>query len=132
MKARTFLATAGGLATSFITVFLIESLSLIIFPNENHSKPKNMEEWELLMKSIPVGALLLIALAHGIGVLLGGFVANRIDRTSIIGFLVIFLLMFVSTTSNVLAFPHPLWFQITDISVVIVSGLITWKILKWN
>ena len=64
--------------------------------------------------------------------LFGGIVANRIEKTSIIGFLVIFLLMFVTTTTNALAYPHPTWFKIADIGAVLLGGLVAWRMLKWK
>ena len=132
MKGRTFLATAVGLAVSFVCVFLFEMIGMKIFPAPSHPKPQNIEEWEAIMATFPIGAFIMVALGHGTGVFLGGLIANRIDRSSIIGFLVIFLLMFVTTVGNVLAYPHPTWFRITDICFVLLGGFAAWRALKWQ
>lgn len=132
MKGRTFLATAVGLGISFVCVFLFEMIGMKLFPVPKHPKPQNIEEWEAIMATFPIGAFIMVAAGHGIGVFLGGLVANRIDKSSIIGFLVIFLLMFVTTAGNVLAYPHPMWFRVTDIVVVILGGLAAWRVLKWQ
>ena len=132
MKGKTFLATALGLMVSFATVFFFEWIGMKLFPVPKHTKPNNIEEWEAIMATFPIGTFLSVALGHGIGVFLGGITANRIDKHSIIGYLVIFLLMFVTTATNALAYPHPTWFKIADIGAVLLGGLLAWRLLKWK
>ncbi len=132
MKGKTFLATAVGLLVSFATVFALEWIGLKLFPIPKHPKPTNIEEWEAIMATFPIGTFISVAIGHGLGVLFGGIVANRIEKTSIIGFLVIFLLMFVTTATNALAYPHPTWFKIADIGAVLLGGLVAWRMLKWK
>jgi hypothetical protein len=132
MKGITFLATAVGLLVSFATVFLLEWVGLQFFPIPKHPKPSSIEEWEAIMATFPIGAFWLVALGHGLGVLFGGLAVNRIDKNSIIGYLIVFLLMFVTTATNALAYPHPTWFKVVDICAVLFGGFIAWRFLKWK
>lgn len=132
MTGKNFLATATGLLFAFLIVFFFYWAGMTLFPHPNEFKPTTQEEWEELMMSFPIGSLLFVALGHGIGVFVGGLIANRIDKNSIMGYLVIFLLMFVITGTNALAYPHPLWFKITDVSMVVTGGFLAWRYLKWK
>jgi hypothetical protein len=85
-----------------------------------------------MMASIPVGALITVSIGHGLSVLAGAFVINRIEASAMVGMLILFVLILVSTIMNLVALPHPLWFMITDIALVILGGLLSWKLFNWK
>jgi hypothetical protein len=132
MKTRAFLAAIAGIATAFITIFVIEMIGMRLFPVEQRIRPENYEQLKLMMVSIPVGALITVSIGHGLSVLAGAFVINRIEASAMVGMLILFVLILVSTIMNLVALPHPLWFMITDITLVILGGLLSWKLFNWK
>lgn len=132
MKTRAFLAAIAGIATAFITIFVIEMIGMRLFPVEQRIRPENYEQLKLMMASIPVGALITVSIGHGLSVLAGAFVINRIEASAMVGMLILFVLILVSTIMNLVALPHPLWFMITDITLVILGGLLSWKLFNWK
>jgi hypothetical protein len=132
MNFRSFGATLAGISVAFLLIYLMEMLGMQLFPPEKKFKPENLVQLKELLASIPIAALIVVILAHGCAVLAGAWVINRIEPSAQVGLLVFFLLIFVSTAMNLLTLPHPFWFEVTDMAVVLVSGLIAWRTINWK
>jgi hypothetical protein len=132
MKLKTFLATGAGIIIAYATIFLVEMLGMNLFPSDEKFKPTNLEELKRLIENIPVMALMIIALGHGLAIFLAGVTVNKIEPNSIVGYLVIFLLLLFGTISNLYMIPHPIWFVVTDLAVFSAGALAGWKLLKWT
>jgi hypothetical protein len=85
-----------------------------------------------MIESIPLGALLIIALGHGLSLFLAAFTINKLQATAIVGFIVVSVVILVDVSTQVIALPHPVWFKIVDISCVIAGVVAGWKLFKWN
>lgn len=109
------LATIAGLMVAAIITFGIESLSAVIFPFPDGADPTDMEWLKNNMESIPTGAMIIVALAHFIGIVCGMVVAGIISKTSVIPAYIVGALMLAGTVANLIMIPHPIWFMITDI-----------------
>jgi hypothetical protein len=129
---RTFLASILGIAVSFIIVFLVEMISMNLFPIRMKIDPKNIEALRSMINNIPLPALITIIIGHGLGMFLGTFAANKVQPKSLTPMLMIFLLMLIATISNLAMIPHPIWFMIADVGIVILAALSAWKFLKWE
>jgi hypothetical protein len=131
---RNIIAVLGGLLLASIVAAGIEALGHSIWP------PPEMDQSEgalaatvqaaAWMKIAPTGAMLMVALAHCIGVACGVGFAFKIQRDFkmagvVVGafFLLFALLMFMWIT-------HPFWFIIADLLAIIVGIVIPWRMLK--
>jgi len=131
MKLKTFLATGAGIIIAYATITLMEFIGMKLFPIENKFTPANLAEIKQMIENIPVMALTIVALGHGLAIFLAALTVNKIEPNSIVGYLVVFLLLLFGTISNLYMIPHPLWFVVTDIVVFTAGALAGWKLLKW-
>lgn len=74
-------------------------------------------EW---IEGLPLSASVLILGAHGIGTFLGCLLAMLISgRRSAWPAAILGALFLAGTVANLLAVPHPAWFAVIDVSVVV-------------
>lgn len=129
---KSFLAVVLGIVVSFSIILLMERLGVTLFPSKMKVNPNDYEAVRSMMNRIPVPALLIVILGHGLGMFLGAFVSNRIQPKSLNSLLIIFLLVLLGTISNLAIIPHPLWFNFADIGIVLLAALIAWRGLSWR
>ena len=72
---RTLLAALAGLATAFITIWLVEFAGHALYPPPPGIDPANTADMGRLIGILPMGALLMIVVAWVVGAFDGGFVA---------------------------------------------------------
>ena len=129
---RTISSALIGIITCFVIIYAIEMIGMNLFPVKVKINPKNYNEFKALIDSIPLPALIIIIVGHGISLFAGVFVSNKIQNKSTIPFLLVFLVMLMATISNLAMIPHPIWFKIADIGIVCLAGLIAWRALSWK
>lgn len=112
---KNVLAAITGLMVAAILTYGIESLSAILFPFPEGVDPMDMEWLKNNTDVIPSGALIVVGLAHLIGIVCGMLVAGLISKTSMIPAYVVGVLMLAGTIANIVMIPHPAWFSITDL-----------------
>jgi hypothetical protein len=129
---RAILAVIVGIAVSFSVILLMEQLGMKLFPYHPKVVPNDIVSARSALNNMPVPMLLIILLGHGLGMFLGGFVSNLIEPKSLNALLLIFLLVLLFTISTLAMYPHQLWFNIADISIVLIAALIAWRGLNWR
>ena len=72
---RTLLAALAGLATAFVTIWLVEFAGHALYPPPPDIDPANTADMARLIGTLPMGALLMIVVAWVVGAFDGGFVA---------------------------------------------------------
>jgi len=72
---RTLLAALAGLATAFVTIWLVEFAGHALYPPPPGIDPANTADMARLIGTLPMGALLMIVVAWVAGAFDGGFVA---------------------------------------------------------
>ena len=72
---RTLLAALAGLATAFITIWLVEFAGHALHPPPPGIDPANTADMARVIGTLPMGALLMIVMAWVVGAFDGGFVA---------------------------------------------------------
>lgn len=72
---RTLLAALAGLATAFITIWLVEFAGHALYPPPPGIDPANTADMARVIGTLPMGALLMIVMAWVVGAFDGGFVA---------------------------------------------------------
>lgn len=129
---KTVIATIAGIVTSFLVIMLTEMIGMKLFPMKTKIDPNDIEALRNLIQNIPLPALVTIIIGHGLGMFLGTVVGHKVEPKSMVPFLIVFLFMLISTISNLAMIPHPMWFMVSDVLIVIVAALAAWKVLDWK
>jgi hypothetical protein len=92
---------------------LVETLKLKLYPPPPGIDYDDPEQLAEMMRSMPIGALLMVELAYVLGSLTGGFVSAKIaeTRASAVALGVGGVLTLAGFATLAMA-PHPIWFAI--------------------
>lgn len=132
MALKNILATAVGFIVAFATIQLMQMIGMKTFPMETKFVVKNADDFKRMIESIPLGALMIIALGHGLSLFLAALAINKLQATAIVGFIVVSVVILVDVATQVIALPHPVWFKVFDICCVVTGGILGWKLFKWT
>lgn len=132
MTLKNILATAAGVVVAFATIQIMQMIGMKTFPMETKFVVKNADDFKRMIESIPLGALTIIALGHGLSLLLAAFAINKLQATAIVGYVVVSVVILADVATQVIALPHPVWFKVVDISCVLAGGIAGWKLFKWK
>lgn len=125
------LAALAGLMVAALLTFGFESLGGVLFPLPEGADPMDTEWLKKNMDLIPTGAMIMVALAHVIGIIFGMLVAGLIAKNSMIPSYVVGVLMLLGTIANLFMIPHPIWFMFVDIVGALI-GIYIGKTLVSN
>lgn len=114
---RSILATLAGLIAAILVVAMIELAGNRIWPAPVEIHPDDPESIRAAMESMPLGALLSVAVAWVAGAFIGAWVAARISFKRWPGWIVGGLIALASV-SNLIFIPHPWWFWIAALGLV--------------
>lgn len=117
---RSFLAAVAGIVSAGIAIWLFEFLGHVIFPLQIEIDPTDMESIREMMFKIPITNLVAVILAHGIGLIVGLFIARIIDKKTSGPLYGVAGIIFLMTLINLLLIPHPMWFMIADLGVILI------------
>lgn len=120
---RNVLAMLAGVIVAIVLMGLLQTVAHQVYPPPpglDYTKP---EVREMIMMQAPVGALLIVLGSYLVGTLAGAWVAARLsaDVPQRQGYL-IGLLLVAASVMNLRAIPHPLWFIVANMAVVIVGA----------
>ena len=118
---KNVLATIVGLIVAFIITSSFEWLSTQLFPLPADAKPMATEWLKANIDKVPFGAMVLVSIAHGLGIIAGMYVAGKISKVSLTPAYIVATLMVIGTLANLFMIPHPTWFMIADIITVAVG-----------
>jgi hypothetical protein len=117
-------ATFVGLIVCFLTTILLELAGHSLFPVPFKVDFTNMEAFNANRHLIPTGAYICVMIAHVVSLVLGLITAHNIVNTTMIPLYIIAGFMLFGTVTNVLTIPHPLWFEILEITVVTAVSIL--------
>ncbi len=120
---RSFLAALAGIVSGGVAIWIFESLGHTIFPIDLAAlgiDTSDLGELRTMMYKIPIENLISVVLAHGLGLLAGLFVAQLIEKKSLGPLFGVSGIIFSMTLINVLLIPHPVWFMIADLGVILI------------
>ena len=101
-----------------IVVMAIESLQFTDM--ESPGKDASWEDIEEYIQNLPLISFIKVIAAHALGALVGGLVAKWVSGSDSNVAAWIFGGLFLGVTIiNLFAIPHPLWFSIVDIIVIL-------------
>ncbi|MGC1472756.1 MAG: hypothetical protein WA775_09200 [Psychroserpens sp.] len=125
------LSTIIGLIVASFTVYLFESLiSHQLFPLPAEAQPMDMEWLKNNLDRIPIGAKIMVIVAHFLGIVMGMFIAGLISKTSMVPAYIVGGFMLLATIFNVIMLPKELWFSSVDILLAVVGLLIGKSLAK--
>ena len=87
---RTISSAIIGIITCFVLIYAIEMIGMNLFPVKVKINPKNYNEFKALIDSIPLPALIIIIVGHGVSLFAGIYVSKKIQNKSSIPFLLVF------------------------------------------
>ena len=123
--ARMIVAVVAGLAVGFVTIFLLEMVSGMLFPPPPGVDLHDPAQLKNLMASLPIGQLVLVVIGWGIGSFDGAFLAGKIAGrgSGARAALICGVLFTLATLGNLLSLPHPIWIWIAGLALPIPIAL---------
>ncbi len=118
-----------GLFTSLILIVILESLTGWIFPHPANIDYNNPDEVKKMMESMPIGAFGMMAASWGIATFAGAFIAGlRSESYPIRNALIVGGIILMLTLFNLLSIPHPAWFWILGLGIILPAAYLGGKI----
>lgn len=132
MNWKVIVASVLGIITTFIIVVGVESINKSLYPEVFDHFPKSYGEQKDFVTKIPVLAFVVIALAHFLGLLMGGFLSFIIYKKDKTAFLIVAGTFTVLTLINLFILPHPSWFIVIDLAGIVFAIVLLLIRLKWE
>lgn len=120
---KLFIATVLGILAAGLGIWVLELLGHMLFPIPFEIQVDDIEAFKAAMYKIPFTSLMAVVLAHGVGVWIGMFVARMVDKTSHAPMYGVSSFIMLFTVINLLMIPHPTWFTIADIGIIIFATI---------
>ena len=110
----------AGLITAWLVVSIAEAGAHKLFPPPPGLDMTDFNQVKRFVASLPVSALLVVLAGWLIGTFLGTWLASRIGRSRVPGYVVGGLLL-AAGIANAVLIPQPIWFSI--VSFVVYIGM---------
>ena len=118
---KNILATVIGLIIANLVVYLLEFIGHWLFPMPPEINLMDMESIKQNVHLIPIGNMVFVILAHGLGLFAGIITVGFISKTSLIPIYIVGGLMAVATIANLIIIPSPVWFIFCDLASVALA-----------
>ena len=112
----------AGIVLAVATVFVVELVGHIVYP-VGETDMQDREAVAAMIAALPVGALLIVALAWLLGALVGGSLAARLSGRRWPAW-VVAAVVALFALATVFMYPHPVWMQIAAFVAPALGGLI--------
>lgn len=118
---RSIAAALAGIIVSMVVVFLVESVGHLVHPPPPDLDYRDAEAMRVYTSGLPLTAFLFVLGGWALGTLVGGAAAGLIARASFLRMAIIVgAFMLAATIVNLRMIPHPTWFAVTGIVLIIV------------
>lgn len=121
---KPFIAAIAGILTAVLLTRLGEMAGNYLFPLDSAQLNLDNISMRDLMLHLPVKVLLSVVVAHFIGLIIGLFVARLIDKSTMLPLYFVSGIMLLLSLINVLILPHPVWFVVLDLGLLILIGVL--------
>lgn len=116
---RKILGVVAGLVVAVVVIAVIEGISTVIYPPPADLDFNDAEAMSAYVRQLPLGAKLLVLLAHGVGTFLAGVVCGLVvGQRWLVGAVIISGLFLLTGVLNLMMIPHPVWFALVDVPVL--------------
>jgi hypothetical protein len=116
-------AVIAGLIVAFLLVFGAEAITHKIHPPPPGMNTRDMTQVKAFVATLPVSALLVVLAGWLIATFVGTWLAAKIARGPIAGFIVGALLL-AAGIANAIMIPQPKWFSIASFVIYISATLV--------
>jgi hypothetical protein len=120
---RSIGAVIAGLVVAFLLVFASEGISHKIFPPPPGMNMSDMVQVKSFVATLPLSALLIVLAGWLIATFVAAWVATKIARGPIAGFIVGALLLSAGI-ANAFIIPQPVWFSIASFAIYIGATVV--------
>ena len=111
-----------GVIVAVALVWVVETIGHAIYPPPADLDFGNTDVMRAYIDTLPLGALLTVALAWFLGSLGGTFVACKVGSARpLMYLLVVGGMMFAGAAFNLMIIPHPIWFSVLGIVGIFVG-----------
>lgn len=121
---KNIISIVAALFLAGLVTAIVEFVGHLIFPVaqiQTNDKAAIAE----IMKNMPVGAFMMIALAWGLGTFVGAVVVGMQSESKPQRKVMIFAgIEILVAIVNMLAIPHPLWFWLLGLSTCVLSAIL--------
>ena len=119
-----------GLFLGVLVIFFIETSGHHLFSvYQNVPNITEPEAFAAFIETLPLGAFLFLLFAHSLGTLISAFSATLISGHSRpVPAIVVGVLMLSAGVINLISIPHPVWFQISEVILYLLSALFGYKL----
>lgn len=100
----------AGLVVAFLLVQVAELLVHQLYPPPPGTNMKDFSEVKKFVSSLPAAALVLVLAGWLVGTVTGTFIAARIGRSAVPGY-VVGAILFAAGVMNSIVIPQPVWFS---------------------
>ena len=120
---RSIGAVLAGIVVAVLCVMAIEFLGHKVYPPPPGLDPSNIESVRAAMKDIPTGALLFVLASWVVGTTVGAAVAAWIAlRRPVLHAMIIGVVQLAFGVFNLVMFPHPLWFAVAGVVLILPAA----------
>ncbi|HUD70774.1 MAG TPA: hypothetical protein VMQ62_02330 [Dongiaceae bacterium] len=120
---RTILALVAGAVTAFLVIACLEQVGSALHPPPPGLDMHDRAAMRAFIATLPWTAFVLVLIAWGLGVCLGGYLAGRLaPRAPVLHASAITMLVALAAVANLLAIPHPAWFWASALIVIAAAG----------
>ena len=110
-----------GAIVAISCVWAIEAVSHLIYPIPSGTDFDDPAVLATYFETVPLGGKLWIVAAWFVGALVGAWVANRIARRALAGWIVVSLVI-AGGVATMLMITHPAWMWATGIGLPLIAG----------
>jgi hypothetical protein len=120
---RSILAVLLGTLAAGVSVALIEGITSTVNGRPASVMPSDPASMQAYMRQIPASALVFVLLAWTVGSFVGGWVSASLAPRAPLTHAITFGLVFIAIALvNLMSFPHPLWFWVAGLGVVLPAA----------
>ena len=123
---RNALAYIVGIAVTMITIMLVQSVGHTIYPVAVDIDVNDSDAMAEFTSTLPIGAILFVAVSWAIGVIAGNSAAIFIGRLRPIYFsTVITSFVLAGAVTQLILVPHPTWFIPVSLAGIVAAGAVS-------
>ncbi len=127
--ARNVLGVLVGIVFAAIATAAVQSINWSLFPFPEGLQMDDTEGMQSYMDALPIGAYIVVLVAHAVGACVGAFVCSIIADTYQKKLsLAIGVFMLFMGLGNLLSLPHPIWFNIVDVMVYLPAAFLGYRL----
>jgi uncharacterized protein YndB with AHSA1/START domain len=113
------------MVAGFVAVMVVQGMSSWLYPMPADVDPNDLLALKAWIKTLPLGAYLMVLLSWGCGAWTGTYVARRLTPLRrAVPALLVWGLFLIATIANLVMLPHPAWFWLAGIGSGLAFGLI--------